>query len=241
MPPKDAFEILEHLRNKFGAKLKTIVTQSRLKGVTIGEGVCFALTERWFETGYIEDEEERRRQREDFRSPFHGENPQLPEGIKKRQEEAARKFKQAAGSHAEGLTKIGDMGYKPTGVSGNLHDRNFLSFGLLVAAKVANVNKPHPTYFYLKLSQNKGVGHVVGLKRGKSGGEHIHYSLFDANYFEFSKIQQRFLPPFLTEYTQECLNEYSHYDLFQVVPPVIKAMDDGLAAMSAVDFSDIDL
>jgi hypothetical protein len=206
-------------------KIKAFLTQSQ---TGISEGVCFALVERWIQSGYVENAAERKVARQVLRDPLH--HKELPLGIEDRQKELQQQFKRLEGTELrEKFSLMTKMQYSATPALGPLKREFTIQFGVSVAQVLRGCEQT--TYFHLSLqSRQSGPGHAVGLKRGKNreGGQSPRYSLFDANFLEINGITHESLHMFLSTYALQYLSDFSQYALFRVTPgPTPQPQKDG--------------
>ena len=239
--PDRFFTWIQALDNKirpFGVKTKTILVQG-LRDFQ-GESVCFALMEKWIKTGLISNANQRKAERKAFRSELESdESKHVPQDIQERQKEYLGRWptylldnlptELETATIGGALAGITALNYKPVGEgnwpSCNLALKQSLADQVLkkVAADLAlNLRTAGDTtktaFFHLRLVGQKGGrsrGHAVGLKRGKNNNPR-HYSLFDANTWEVTNIQEKDLEEFLGIYAMSCWHMYSSYKLFQV-------------------------
>jgi hypothetical protein len=235
-PSVEIFAIGQLLQSRYHVRIKTHIHQSLRAGVA--GGVCFALTEKWFETGLLVDETQRREERKKFRTSVTDtlKSEILPPGIQKRQEKYLKDKRDAwppapgvqleelyekefAEKSANVHTKIGiKLKYVATG-NGKSPGNTLVDQGLwaieLARLLTSRGDSVSSAYFFLDLRHHKSnEHHLIGLKRGKLKTP-CHYSLFDANCWEVTQISEDVLAKFLADFSV-LLPKYDYWFLNNV-------------------------
>jgi hypothetical protein len=121
-------------------KIKAFLTQSQ---TGIPEGVCFALVERWIQSGYVEDAAERKLARQVLRDPLH--HKELSVGIADRHKELQEQFERLQGAELDTkFSVMTNMQYSATR-SGPLKRDFTVQFGASVAQALRDCEQT--TYF----------------------------------------------------------------------------------------------
>jgi hypothetical protein len=128
-------------------------------------------------------------------------------------------------------TKIGNLEYRTIHCALNLPSEpppaQRVAWGSQLATSLkAGSNPESSAYFCLDMRVNRlNAHHVIGLKRGKLKTPR-HYSLFDANYWEITQINETVLEKFLADISH-CLpkKEAYHGLLTHITPKPVSTYD----------------